>query len=834
MHSKTRGSALMPGLRALRRDWRSGELRLLAVALLVAVAAVCSVGFLTDRVDRALVQDSAQMMGGDLMLQADAPIPEAFVREAESRGLETAQTLQFPSMVENANGAQLASLKAVSGNYPLRGALRISERQGQAGEAVSHGPAAGEVWIDPQLPAMLGLALGETLAVGDLGLTASRIIAYEPDRGMQFVNVAPRVMLNMADIPGSGLVVEGSRIRYHLLAAGEQDAVRGYQQWLEDNLQRGQQISTLESSRPELQRALERARTFLALVTLLTVMVAAIAIALAARRFGQRHRAGMAVMRCLGAAQRQLRSILWVEFLALGLLASAAGALLGYAAHLGLVQAAGALIATDLPLPSSMPVVHGMVAGLLMLLGFAIPPLSGLHRVPPARVLRLEADGPRRGMAAYAVGLPAFFLLVWWISGDARLSLVVSAGFLAALLVFALAGYGMVRLVGAARHGVRGAPALRFALAGMARRRGLTVTQLCSLSLGLMVLLLLAMVRTDLLDGWRRTLPPDAPNTFLINIQPDQREGVAAQLRQAGVASAELLPMIRGRLVAINQKPVRVEDYTDERARRMVDREFNLSYMTDMPESNRIVAGRWLDLSAHEISLEKGLADTLDIALGDRLSFDVAGQVTEVTVTSLREVKWDSFDVNFFAVLSPAALRDAPGSFITSFHLPQAQSMLSHTLVREYPNLTVFDVGVILQQIQRVLDRAAGAVQGLFLFTLLAGALVLGAAMYATRDERIHEAAILRAIGASAAQLQSALRLELLLMGVLAGVLGAAGAVGLSWVLAETAFDFPMTFTWWPWLAGVLLGVATFVSGGLLALRGVLATPPLMSLRGLA
>src|SRR5690606_9150528 len=368
------------------------------------------------------------------------------------------------------------------------------------------------------------------------------------------------------------------------------------------------------------QRALDRARTFLALVTLLTVMVAAIAIALAARRFAQRHRSGMAVMRCMGASQQQLRLSLWFEFLALGVMASAVGVVAGYIAHLGLVQAAGALIDANLPMPSGLPLLHGLVAGLLLLLGFAVPPLSGLHRVPPARVLRRELAVQHPGKRMYATGLLVFFLLVWWVSGNLRLSAVVFAGFLAALLVFALAGYGVVRLVGVARRWVKGAPELRFALAGISRRQGLTVTQLCSLSLGLMVLLLLAMVRTDLLDGWRKTLPPDAPNTFIINIQPDQTEGVMAQLRQAGLASVRLLPMVRGRLVAINDQQVRVEDYDGERARRMVDREFNLSYMRDMPDSNRIVEGRWLNVSAHEISLEEGLAETLGIAVGDRLS----------------------------------------------------------------------------------------------------------------------------------------------------------------------------------------------------------------------
>lgn len=832
--SRPRFHFLRQGLLALRRDWRSGELRLLGAALLVAVAAVSSVGFLSDRVHRALVQDSAQMMGGDLMLQADGPLPQAWLDQSDALGLEAARTMQFPTMVGNEQGSQLSALKAVSAAYPLRGSLRVTDAPGASPQAVEHGPAPGEAWVDPQLLNMLQMSLGQSLDVGDVSLRVTRIIAYEPDRGMQFVNVAPRVMIHMDDIGRTGLAAEGSRIRYELLLAGPAQAVQSYRDWLEPRLQRGQQIRTLEDSQPELQRALDRARSFLALVTMLTVLVAAIAVALATRRYGERHRDGVAIMRCLGAGQAQIRAMLWVEFLALGLLASAVGVLLGYGVHLGLAQAAGALFDAALPQPSGWPALHGMVTGLLLLLGFAVPPLSALRRVAPARVLRRQDGSLAFGRLPALAGLVVFFLLVWWISGDLRLSGVMGAGFLAAFLVFALAAYGLVRLLGGARRWVSGHPALRFALAGIARRRALTITQLCALSLGLMVLLLLGLTRTDLLQGWRNTLPPDAPNMFLINIQPDQRDGVMARLQQAEVQNPRLSPMVRGRLVRINDRVVSVDDYQAERARRLVDREFNLSYLDTLPGSNRILQGRWLDLARHEVSLEDGLAKELDIKLGDTLSFDVAGVQVSVEVTSLREVKWDSFDVNFFAVLTPLSLAQAPASFITAFRLPPAQAGLPHELVRSYPNLTVFDVDVILRQVERVLDRAAGAVQGLFLFTVLAGVLVLGAALYATRDERVHEAAVLRALGASSAQLTSALRVELLLMGALAGLLAAAGAVGVAWALAEAVFDFPMTFSWWPWAAGVVAGMAAFLLGGLLALRGVLRTPPLVILREVA
>ncbi len=820
------------GVRALRRDWHSGEIRLLMLALVIAVAAVTSVGFLADRVGRALERDSAQMLGGDLALQADAPIPADFIVQARSLRLDTAQTLQFPSMVSSGEHAHLVSLKAVSDGYPLRGQLRLSDTAAGKGQPLRQLPEPGTVWVDAQVLSLLEISVGDTLAVGDASMKVARVIAYEPDRGMQFVNVAPRVMLGLPDLPATGLVAPGSRIQYQLLVAGSADAVASYQGWLDTHMKRGQKLSSLETNRPEVKRALDRAHQFLILVALLTVMIAAVAVALAARRFSLRHQDGIAIMRCLGAGKRQLTAMLWVEFTLLALAASTIGAAAGYAVHQALVLMVAAWIDTNLPAASWQPAWQGLLTGLLLLLGFALPPLAALRRVPPARVLRREAAITlARRWPAYGVGLIAFFLLIVWISGDLRLSIVISAGFSGAFLVFAALAYLLLRILEVMRYRVNGHPALRFALAGMARRRGLTITQLCSLAMGLMILLLLAITRTDLLQGWQNTLPPDAPNTFLINIQPDQRLAVSERLVQAGIRDPVLSPMVRGRLLAINKQAVDPASYTEARAKRLVDREFNLSYTNVLPSSNDIAQGRWLDPEKAEVSLESGLADTLNIHLRDQLTFDVAGRSIEVEVSSIREVKWDSFQANFFAIMTPLALRDAPATFITSLHVPATDSKLTQELVRAFPNLTVFDVGSILGQVQRVLDQVVQAVQLLFLFTVLAGILVLGAALFATRDERMHEVAVLRALGASGRQLSAALRIELLVLGAMAGLLAAFGAVAVAWVLAEQVFDFSLALSWWPWAAGVAAGMLASAIGGSVALAGVLKTPPLVSLR---
>jgi putative ABC transport system permease protein len=820
------------GLRTLLRDARAGELRLLLIALIVAVAAVTSVGFLADRVGRALERNAAQMLGADVVLDADEPIPPAFERQALDGGLTLVHTFQFPSMASAGQASQLVSLKAVEPGYPLRGSLRTAMEPAGQESATRDIPAPGTVWVDPQLLSALGARVGDMVALGDARFRIARVVTYEPDRGMQFVNLAPRVLMRADDLPSTGLLAPGSRIDYGLLAAGDARAVAGYSAWLQANLQRGQKIATVESGRPEIRRVLDRAQRFLSLVALLAVLISAVAVALAASRFMLRHRDGIAVMRCLGATQRQIARLLTVEFALVGLAGSAIGGLVGYVVHLGLVTMLGAMLDTALPQPSVVPAAQGLATGMWLLLGFALPSLAQLRHVPPARVLRRDLTGARMGSAlGYAVGAAGFALLIWWFAGDLRLGAVIAGGFLGAFAAFALVAWLCVQVLARLRRAAAGMPALRFALAGVVRRRAATITQVCALAIGLMALLLLTMTRTDLIAGWQRTLPPDAPNRFLINIQPDQREAVAIALRDAGVGDVTLFPMIRGRLVAVNGRAVSAADYTDDRARRLVDREFNLSYSDRMPSYNTLEAGRWMAPDSREVSMESGISRTLGLNMGDRLTFDIAGQTVDVTVTSLRGVDWDTMRANFFAMLSPGVLADAPQSWITSFHLPAGQAELLPRLVQRFPNLTVFDVQAILRQLQGVLDQVVQAVQLLFGFTLAAGVLVLTAALAATRDERVREAAVLRALGATRAQLARAQRVELLAVGGLAGLLGAAGASAVAWALSRHVFDFDITFSLWPWLAGILAGMLGAWAGGALALRGVLRTPPLVTLR---
>ena len=433
--------------------------------------------------------------------------------------------------------------------------------------------------------------------------------------------------------------------------------------------------------------------------------------------------------------------------------------------------------------------------------------------------------------AGLPLGLAAFVGLLLWQAGNPKLGLLTAGGFLAGIAVFALCGWLAVKALKLTRGGIDHPP-WRFAITALQRRTSATVVQVVALALGLMALLLLTVVRGDLVSAWRKSTPPDAPNHFVINIQPDQKPEIETKLRDAGIAQPLLYPMIRGRLVAVNGKPVTLDSYADDRARRLVDREFNLSTMRDMPPQNQIVAGRWYDDTKPEASVEEGLAKTLNLHLGDRLRFDIAGQQVEAPITSLRKLEWGSMRVNFFVIINPAAMKDTPQTWITAFHLPKDKSSFANALTRNYPNLTVVDVGSIIKQLQDVLDQVVAAVEFLFLFTLASGVLVLYAALVGSQDERVRESSLLRALGATKRQLSQSQRIEFALVGGLAGVLAASGAVAVGWTLATFVFDFPWNFSPLTWLAGLVAGSICAFIGGAVGLRNVLKQPPLQSLRG--
>lgn len=840
---------LIQSLRMTARDWRAGELRFLLVALIVAVSALSSVGFFIDRMRAGLNRDANQLLGADLVINADQPVAAAWRAEAQRRGLLLADTVTFPSMAQGGEGedsqAQLASIKAVSDGYPLRGELRITTNPEDASEALGTKtraiPAPGTVWVDANLLPAIGVKVGETLQLGERRFTIAQLVAAEPDRGASFANFAPRVMLNAADLASTGLVDNFARVTYRVQVAAPSKndlaRVKDFDTWLRDRIKRdnvkGVRLESLENGRPEMRATLDRADRFLSLVGLLSAMLAAVAVAMAARRFMQRHLDACAMLRCLGMTQNQVGAMYLIEFALVGLAGSLLGVLVGFGAHFVLLELIGTLLPADLPPVSPLPALQGIATGMLLLVGFALPPVLQLRNVPHNRVIRREQAAPQpMALATYGLGTGVFVALLLWQAGDPKLALITAGGFLGGFAVFALVAWLGLRLL----RRLRGAFAhqgWRFAVTSLQRRPGATVVQVVSLALGLMALLLLTVVRGDLVAAWERATPENAPNRFIINVLPDQKQGVEGQLRQAGVQAPVLYPMIRGRLTAINGKPLTADTYASDDARRLANREFNLSTMAEPPAENEIVAGKWYADApgVAEASVEQGIARTLGLKLGDVMRFDMAGLVVDAKVTSLRKVEWGSMRANFFVIINPQAMANAPATYMTAFHLPERGANLASQLSRAYPNLTVIDVSGIIRQVQEVVDQVVVAVEFLFLFTLASGVLVLYAALMGSQAERTREAGLLRALGATRKQLAQAQRIEFMLVGGLAGLLAATGAAALGWALAEYQFKFPWTFEPGVWMAGITAGVACALVGGWFGLRAVLRQPPLQTLR---
>jgi putative ABC transport system permease protein len=824
----------------LKRDFRAGELKLLLIALIVATTSLAAVNFFADRMRTALSQQARALLGADLVVASDGPIGDDIRERAKSLSLELAETVSFPSMVQVGEEFQLSSVKAVSPNYPLRGSLKLSTVTG-ASLPAPNSLKSGDIWLDQSL----GNAKSAKVKLGERSFEATALILLEPDRGANFANFAPRVMISLNDLSSTQLIQPGSRVTYRALLAGAPQSISAFEQPYKDGaikLQRGQRIESLDGGgRPELRATLDRAERFLSLVALLSALIAAVAIALAAQRFAQRHLDGCAVMRTLGLSQPQLFSALALELIWIGLLGSLVGGGLGWALHFALVGAIEPMMQLQLPSPSIWPLLQACVAGFVLLLGFGALPFLATAGVSPLKVLRrdLPPTNPRLLLSGM-LALLAFGGLLFWLAGDATLALISIAGFVCGALFFALSSWLLIQGLARLRNTVWFSramlrlPALRLALSGWDRNRGSTLAQTVALAVGLMALLLLTVTRTDLIDSWRKASPSDAPNKFVINIQPDQGAAVQAALQKAGVVNVELSPMVRGRLIEVNGKPITQQSYNSDRAQRLIDREFNLSYSDILPTHNQVVEGRWyapnLAQNKSEVSAEQGIMKTLGLTLGDELTFEIAGERATAKITSVRKLQWDSMKVNFFMILSPAALKDKAQSLITAFHQPSNLATDS-ALLAAFPNLTVFDATNIIKQVQVILDQVVKAVQFLFMLTLVAGAVVLYGAMLTSRESRQKESALMRSLGASSAQLLFAQLVELLITGALAGFLAGAVTIVIGQVLAAQVFQFDYPIQWSALVIGVLGGVFVSLLAGWFGLRGVLSTPPLLTLR---
>jgi putative ABC transport system permease protein len=833
------------GWRTLWRDLRSGDLRLLIVAVTLAVAALTAVGFFADRLKGGLQRDARQLLGGDAVVSSDNPTSPVLTEKAKALGLQVVGTVGFPTMARapdtQGGGAKLVALKVVELGYPLRGSLRISTAPGAPDVATRDIPAPGQAWVDAALLDAIGLSVGDTVLLGDASLKVTAIIVIEPDRGGGFMNFAPRVMINTADVAATKLIQPASRLNYRMAVAGDDKTVGQFVAFADGLVKpasaggtgtlRGTRVESLQGGRPEMSQTLDRAEKFLSLVALLAALLSAVAVALAARAFAASHLDDCAMLRVLGLRQRTIASAYAFEFALVGMFASGLGVLLGYAVHYLFVLLLAGLVDASLPSATVWPVLMGLGMGLTLLFAFGLPPVLQLAQVPPLRVIRRDVGNLRPASAGVlAVGVAGFAALLLAASSDLKLGLIAVGGFGGAVLVFAALSWVAVKVLRKSVNETTAPRWLVLATRQMSARPAYTVVQVSALAVGLLALVLLVLLRTDLIGSWRKATPPDAPNRFVINVMPEQAQAFRGALEGAGVAAYDWYPMIRGRLVAINAKPVSPDDYVDDRAKRLVDREFNLSNSAALPMKNEVVAGQWTQEEKGAISVEEGLAKTLNLKLGDSLRFDIGGQQTETKVTSLRKVDWGSMRANFFAMYPVSHLDDVPTTYMTAFKAP-AQAGFDNALVRQFPNVTNVDMTSTIAQVQRVLDQVIRAVEFLFGFTLAAGLVVLFAAVTATREERAREFAIMRAVGARGSLLRQVQRAELAGVGLLAGFLASCVAAAVGWALAHYVFEFEWTVSLWVPLLGALAGAVLALAAGWWGLRDVLRRPVVETLR---
>ena len=836
---------LLLSIKLLRRDWRAGEWRVLLFALVLSVGSLSTVGLFADRVRQALQQQAQSLIGADLRITSTRPLPSSYREIAQARGLQTVLSQIFPSMVLHREQSLLSEIQAVEPGYPLRGKIVIDDGREHTALAI---PAPGTIWADEKLLRRLDVKPGDEVSIGKQHFIVVARIIRDIDQSISFASFAPRVLMNSQDLAATGLQQEGSRIGYRLMIAGAAAQVSALREELKNKLSGNangyERMEDVRDARPEIRSALERAEHFLGLAALTAAILAGAAMALAARRFVLRHLDGVAVMRCLGAQQAQVLQLFLYQFLLLGVIAVFFGCALGYATQAGLITFIESMRSADLPPPSAMPALKAAASGFALLMAFAFLPLLQLRKVSPLRVLRRELGAPEASSGlVYGLAVLVLAGLFLWQAGSIKLGLAMLGGLIAGLLLFG--GLAWLLLHGLPRFATRLNAPWRHAFTNLARHGSAGALQVVAFSLGGMALLLLTLVRSDLLQSWQGKLPPDTPNRFVVNIQPDQRSPVLDLFARQQLPQPQLLPMVRARLIAINERPINGDSYPDARARALVEREFNLSWAEQMPGWNELVQGEWWgsppDKGAGglggagdglaQFSVEEGIAKTLDIHLGDQLTYDAAGSRFTARVSSLRKLQWDSMRVNFFVIATPDLLKDFPASYLTSFYLPPDKVRVGDQLAREFPNLLVIDTGVVIAQVRNIMTQIAQTMSVVFLFTLLSGLAVLYAALLTTQDERIHEAAILRTLGADSRYLRRLHLSEFAVLGLLSGLFATAGAVLLGWVLARFVLEIPYHTDITIWLIGGLGGMSVVMLAGWLGTRRLTVLPPLAILR---
>ena len=808
-----------------QQRWRMPELRLLLLALIVSVSVVTAVGFFTSRVENAMQAQARQLLGGDLVLTSARPLDATYLQRAKALGLETAETISFPSMASRGDKLQLTQLKAASNTYPLRGDLKTAATP-DAPSLLANGqfPARGEIWAEARLFTELDAKVGDAVNLGRSTFTLARVLTEEPDRSSNMFQLAPVVLMNMDDLQATELLSPASRARFNQLFAGKAAVIQQFQKAIEPQLKPTERVRTLDEDLASVQETLQRATRFLGLAALLSVVLAGAAVVLTSASLMRRELPAVAVLKAMGMSRRQVLLDHAFSLLLTALLAAAIGVAVGFVLQFALAEWLSQLVGKALPAPSLLPLLSGVLTAVVLLLGFALPQLLRLVNTSPMQILQGALQRPQQSLLWVGASLLlAVFGLLWLQARDWQLAGMLLLGLIVGTALFWGLATAALRLVQALSKRVGGGwlPSL-----GRSRRAVLLVVVFAT---GLFALLLLTTVRTDLLNRWAETLPADAPDHFLINIQPAEAAPLQAFFKPHGV-ELNLYPMIRGRLVEINGKPVRVDDYENPRAQRLLEREFNLSSFAEFPVSNVLLEGQWFAGATQGLSIEQEIGAMLQFGMGDKLTFDVAGQRFSDTVTSVREVRWDSMQPNFFVIAAPNSMTQMPQTLITSVHFGEKKALVTD-MIRQFPSITAIDIGAVVKQIRALVEQVSLAVQGIFVFTLIAGVVVLIAALQSQKAERRRELAILKSLGAGRALLQRRIWSEFLLLGALAGALAGLLALTAGNVLAYYLFDLDISLNVVPLLASSLIGSVLVGVAGYWNLRGLLQVLPLSLLK---
>lgn len=824
-----------------QQAWRSvkaGEYRVLLASLILAVACATLLGVVGERIQGALTQETARISGGDLVISGRKPASLELKDEFTQAGLSWSEKVQLTSMASFSSDFLLVNLNAVDANYPLLGEVRLQGKGNKVWKQATP-PALGEIWVEPGLALRLGVEIGDDMKVGGVSFTLAALIVETPDQTGGFSSFSPKAIAHLDSLEGSPLLGPLSRARWRLGVTGDTEKLKLLTQTLPEQLEGHQRLRDFKESQPGIARAMSEGQRYLAMAGLVAVLLAALAVALATQRQAKRQAKEVALLRCLGQSRARVQKLILLQLFWLGLAAGLVGGLLGYLGHWGLIELLSPVLPLNLPAASFKPMIAAIILALWLLLGFSLAPLLSLGQVSPLAVLQSRPwQLTYSAWLTYGLAAIATLGLGWWLSGDWLLTLWTLVGLGGIGLVVTATGWLLLSLAMKKLDSL--AWYWRQGLRRLGRNPAETLLQLSTFTLAFTAVLLVARGGEQLMTDWQSQLPEERPNQFAMDVQPYEKQAFEAVLDERGLAHSQLYPLLRARLTHINeQEAVKAVPETAENDNAL-RRELNLTWSAELPEGNKLEAGVWWqDLPPAQdellpVSVEASVAKRLNLDLNDQLTFNLAGTPLQTRIVSLREVRWESFNPNFYVIFPPKVLENKAHTFLASFVLPEDEASFMRHLTQQFPSVAFLDVRAMLAQAEGILRQLSLGVQYLLGFVLLAGLLVTWALMMASLDARKREQVLLKVLGASKPSLAKRQALEFVVLGGLAGTLAALLGELLYSLIAGKLLNLPWSPAPLFWIAPPLIGALLLAGFAHLALRESLQTPPHQLLKELS